>query len=148
MPVSFSFSVTPVGVATAATSTATANALTLPRDLALAVDGDILVTEGDIVLSSGLEAIADDHQCRVRTFLGECFVDTTQGVPWMEEILGERPTPGRLREIFEAQVLATPGLVAMTDFAATRSGRSASISYKAKATTGDTLRVALTVGVA
>lgn len=53
----------------------------------------VLDAAGNIALASAPYAIAQDVASAVRTFAGECWYDTTKGVPYWGGILDERPSP-------------------------------------------------------
>jgi hypothetical protein len=44
-----------------------------------------------------------------RTFLGECYYDTTLGVPWFQQILGQSPPLALLKQQLCAQAALVPG---------------------------------------
>ncbi|HDR9087374.1 hypothetical protein KDW82_06040 [Burkholderia vietnamiensis] len=46
---------------------------------------------GNIAVASEPYAIAQDVACAVRAFRGECWYDTSVGVPYWQDILGKRP---------------------------------------------------------
>lgn len=51
----------------------------------------ILDANGNIALATAPYAIAQDVASATRTFLGECWYNTTLGLPYWQEILGEFP---------------------------------------------------------
>lgn len=46
---------------------------------------------GNIGITSNPYAVAQDAACACSTFLGECWYDTTLGIPYYERILGKWP---------------------------------------------------------
>ncbi|MEY8709484.1 hypothetical protein [Mangrovibacter phragmitis] len=75
---------------------------------------------GDIVTSgahfvTGKEETRQACICRLRLFLGEYFLDATDGTPWFQSILGKSS-----RDIAEANIkqrmLSTPGVIAINTF--------------------------------
>ncbi|VWB88061.1 hypothetical protein BLA13014_04076 [Burkholderia aenigmatica] len=48
-------------------------------------------TSGNIAMAAEPYAIAQDVASAERTFRGECWFDTTVGVPYWSDILGKRP---------------------------------------------------------
>ena len=52
----------------------------------------VLDSNGDIAIASDPYATAQDVACACKTFLGECYVDETIGVPYWESILGQVPS--------------------------------------------------------
>ena len=55
----------------------------------LLTDYDMDLTDGELSFVNGREAIGQDVQMRLRTWLGETVYDTTAGVPWIQAIFGE-----------------------------------------------------------
>ncbi|WP_316426149.1 hypothetical protein [Klebsiella oxytoca] len=76
-------------------------------------DGDI-VTSGDHFVT-GKEETRLACFCRLRLFLGEYFLDATDGTPWFQSILGKSS-----RDIAEAnikqRILSTKGVLAINTF--------------------------------
>ena len=54
----------------------------------LTVDAD-----GNIAVLDEPDSLAQDAASAIQTYLGECYFDTTIGVPWLEQILGVNPPP-------------------------------------------------------
>lgn len=107
-------------------------------DLKLTTGHDIEISNGDIVLVSGVAAIAQDCDVRLKTFLGEWFLDTRIGVPYFEKILGAKPRLVALKGIFRDAIMSTPGIESITDFLIDYSGatRQLSISFVAETVDG------------
>lgn len=76
-------------------------------------NGDI-VTSGDLFVT-GKEETRQACICRLRLFLGEYFLDATDGTPWFQSILGKTS-----RDIAEAnikqRILSTKGVMALNTF--------------------------------
>lgn len=149
MPVSFSWSLAPDGSSSSSSSGSPATpgaeaGASAGRDLALDTDGDLLVVDGDLVLTSGVDAIASDLQARLQTFAGEWSLDTSIGLPYFTEI-ANRPTDARLRELFRSEILGTPGVTALERLELTVSGRVLSLSFRALCDLGTLIDAALTV---
>jgi hypothetical protein len=71
---------------------------------------------GNIAIAQGPYAIAQDVASAVRTFLGECWYDTTQGVPYLEQILGQLPSLQFMKAKFIAAGLTVPGVASIACF--------------------------------
>lgn len=71
---------------------------------------------GDIAIATDPYSQAQDAACEIRTFQGECYYDTTRGVPYFSQILGRPPSYSLMRAEFNAAALRTPGLVASKCF--------------------------------
>lgn len=68
----------------------------------------VLDIEGNIAVASAPYAVAQDVASAVRVFLGELWYDTAQGVPYFQDILGERPSLQFLKSEIEAVALTVP----------------------------------------
>jgi hypothetical protein len=107
-------------------------------DLKLTTDHDLEFSGGDLVLLDGVDAIAQDCDIRMMTFLGEWFLDTRIGVPYFEKILGEKPRLVALKGIFRDAIMSTPGIESISDFQIDFDGlsRELSISFLADTVEG------------
>lgn len=105
------------------------------------VTGDIDVSTGDLLLTSGTEAIAQNLRIRLRMFLGEWFLDTRQGIPYFRNILIKNPRTNVVRSIFRQAILTTPGVTGLDklvlDF--DNSLRQLDVSFDAVTDTGEIL---------
>jgi hypothetical protein len=145
MPVSFSWSLG--GGDESLSSTSAASVDTAIRDLALDANDDTYLLNGDLVFVSGVEGIASDLRSRLQTFAGECFLDTSLGVPWLEKVLGHKPTPGELQAIFRSVILETPGVLSVQRLDVSTTARVLSVSFRATTATGATLEAALGINL-
>lgn len=103
-------------------------------DLKLGTDGDLeLDDNNDLIFVEGLEAIAQDVSVRLRTYLGEWFLDTRQGLPYFQRILGEKPRIGVLKALFGEAILLTPGISSFTnlDVVYNSTSRGLSVGFRA-----------------
>ena len=70
-----------------------------------------LDSSGNIALASEPYSLAQDAATGCRTFLGECYYDTTLGVPYWQDILGKIPAYNLIRQQFIQQALLVPDVV-------------------------------------
>lgn len=115
------------------------------RDLALDDEGDLYLDPdtGDMAGVSGVEGIASDLRSRLQTFLGEYTWNTAIGLPWLQEILGERPPRSRIEELVRGEALKTPGVVSIDDFTAVGSGRTLAVTFRATTDLGQVITASL-----
>lgn len=73
-----------------------------------------LDANGNIAVASAPYAISQDVATQLSTFLGECWYDTNQGVPYWQQILGKRPTASLIASLLEAQALLVPDVETAT----------------------------------
>lgn len=113
MAVSFSWSLTPTtpppsgGGSTQPTATV--------RNLLLGPDGDLLVEDGNLALSTGAAAVAQAIRCRLAFFRGEWFADPSVGLPWHQIVFSKGTPLDVIRSALRAEVLAAPGVTDVQD---------------------------------
>lgn len=76
----------------------------------------VLDASGNIALASEPYSLAQDAASACRTFLGECWYDTTVGVPYWAEILGHFPTLSVVKADLVAAAKTVPGVVSAQVF--------------------------------
>ena len=72
------------------------------------------ITNGDLVICDGLDAIIQDVSTRLQFFLGEWFLNTKAGIPYFQKILGKHKPDGYVASLFRRVVLETPGIQSLT----------------------------------
>ena len=77
------------------------------------VDGDI-VTSGEH-FAKGKEATRQSVIRRLRLFLGEFFLDATDGTPWFQNILG-KTDQDFAEAALKRRIITTPGVVGISSF--------------------------------
>lgn len=87
----------------------------------LAIDqttNDLFVnpTTGDMGVVTDAAAIAQHVRQRLKTFLGEWFLDTEAGVPWLDELFGRPYDPALAESIVKEEVLNTDGVKEILSF--------------------------------
>lgn len=78
---------------------------------------------GDIALADSDASIAQDVAAAVQTFAGECWYDTTLGLPYLSSILGQRPATSFLKSKIEKAALTIQGVTGVTVAALALDGR-------------------------
>jgi hypothetical protein len=73
-----------------------------------------LDASGNIAVASAPYALAQDAASAIQTFQGECWYDTTIGVPYNTDILGKRPPVELMKAQFVAAAMTVPGVVSAT----------------------------------
>lgn len=69
----------------------------------------VLDANGNIAVASAPYSLAQDVASAIRTFLGEVWYDTTQGVPYWQQILGKAPPISLFQEyMVQAALNAVP----------------------------------------
>lgn len=101
--------------------------------------GDFVISNGDIQgTPDQLTAIQQHILQRLRTFLGEWFLDNTIGLPFYQSILVKNPSIGTVNGLFGAEIVGTPGVIALTKYAFSVDSvkRSLTADFKALTTGG------------
>ena len=71
----------------------------------------VIDSAGNIAMGSPPYSLSQDVASAVKTFLGEVWYDTTQGIPYFTEILGHLPPASLLTGLIENTALTVPGVV-------------------------------------
>lgn len=109
---------------------------------------DLLVVNNDLSLTSdaypagtaplATNPVLQDVLQRLRFFLGEWFLDNTQGVPYFQQILIKNPDQSKVDAIFQNIILGTPGVTQLSSysFVVNAATRLLAISFTCVTTTG------------
>jgi hypothetical protein len=68
----------------------------------------VIATNGDLQMLDGAQRVAQQIKVTLLAFLGEWFLDTSFGVPYLEEILVKNPRPAVINAILRARILDVP----------------------------------------
>jgi hypothetical protein len=85
-------------------------------DLLLDDTWDLAAGVTDLQLVDGEQAIAQHLAQRLKTFMGEWFLDLRVGVPYLQQVLVKNPDPIVLDSVFKSEVINTPGIVELRKF--------------------------------
>lgn len=80
---------------------------------------------------------------RLRTFLGEWFLNTAYGVPYWQRILGKKITKSETDRIFQEQILSDVGVAEILSFKSSFVNRVYSLSFTARCRNGETLSLTI-----
>jgi hypothetical protein len=73
---------------------------------------DLVVdSAGNIAMGSPAYALAQDVASAIKLFLGELWYDTTKGIPYFEDILGQAPPSSLITANMEQAAMTVPGVV-------------------------------------
>jgi len=112
----------------------------------LTEDGDIDFVNGDTVVTGDYaESVQQRIIVRLRTFLGEWFLDTNLGVPYVQTILSKGTSKQTIDAILQQTILETDGVMSITDFSSeiNQSTRYYKMSFVAKIDNGETIQITL-----
>lgn len=71
----------------------------------------VLNAQGNIAMATDPYSLVQDVASAIRVFIGELWYDTTQGIPYFENILGHRPSLQYVRIQIEKAALTVPTIV-------------------------------------
>ena len=104
---------------------------------------DLLVINGDLVLTSdanpnGTNNILQDILQRIQMFLGEWFLNSSEGVPWLQQILVKNPDQSKIDAILQNIILGAPGVLQLTQYSVVPNflNRTANLTFSANTTAG------------
>lgn len=85
-------------------------------DLALNVDSwDLVFHNNDLMLIDNAERIGQQIKITLQFWFKEWFLDTTQGIPYLEHICVKNPNLQHIRQIFRNAILSVPGVDSVTE---------------------------------
>lgn len=74
----------------------------------------VIASNGDIVMVDQARRVAQQIKVTLLAFLGEWFLDTTFGVPYLEQILVKNPKWSTVNALLRARIIAVPGVQRVT----------------------------------
>lgn len=102
-------------------------------DLAMNVQtGDLVVQNGDLMIVNNGERVAQQVLITLREWLGEWFLKTSDGVPYLEYILVKNPNEAHVRQVLSGAIQSVEGVKGVTEleFAFNRILRTLTVSYE------------------
>lgn len=108
-------------------------------------NGDIITSARQFV--TGPEATGKGVRHRVRMFLGEYFLDTSDGTDFYDAILGKHPA-GVAEAELKQRILSSPGVYDIADFDLTSDRQARKITVKCTIIDVNNERLSLTMNEA
>lgn len=75
-----------------------------------------LDASNNLATVTGAHAVGQHVRQRLKTFEGEWFLDTTAGVAWIGQLLGQNYDPALAEAVVKAEILDTDGVVEIEGF--------------------------------
>lgn len=111
-------------------------------------DGDYTLGSGGDFHVDNTEAVAQAVKTRLGLWAGEWFLDSTDGTPWNEQVLGKRTRGKNYDAAIRQRILGTQGVSEITEYSSTFDVNTRALSVSATITTiYGTTQVSLTIGV-
>src|ERR1700688_1574579 len=96
-----------------------------------------LDSNGNIAIAQPPYQLAQDAASAIKTFLGECYWDTTIGVPYLTQIFGVAPPAlAQIKQALINAALTVPGVVSAQVFITALTGRQLSGQVQVVGSTG------------
>lgn len=95
-----------------------------------------LDNNGNIAMATEPYSLAQDAASAIKTFLGEVYYDTTQGVPYFGQILGQTPSLQFLKSQLVAAAMTVPDVVSAVCYITGITGRQLSGQVQVTDTSG------------
>lgn len=108
-------------------------------DLELSEDGDLaLDLMGATRLIGGAQRVRQQVEITLRAFFGEWFLDTSFGVPYLEEILTKSPDRASIEAVLRSRIVDVPGVTAVRrlDLEMDRTARALRVTFEAETAEG------------
>lgn len=102
-------------------------------DLAMNVQtGDLVVQGGDLMIVDNAERVAQQVLITLREWLGEWFLKTSDGIPYLEYILVKNPNEAHIRQILTQAIESVEGVRDVTelDFTFNHVLRTLAVAYE------------------
>lgn len=113
-----------------------------PRDLKLDPLTNDLVIGSDLEWIRGIDAVVQSCRIALRMFQGEWFLNLDAGIPYWDQILGQKPaiSIAIARDEFRRELLTVNGVLEVIRMDVTFDGstRTLSVSWQARTALGET----------
>lgn len=74
---------------------------------------DIVINDNDVLLIGNAERVAQQIKITLWEWYGEWFLDSTQGIPYLEYITVKNPNINHIKSILSAAMLAIDGVTSV-----------------------------------
>lgn len=118
------------------------------RDLVIA-DGDLVLTSDGSTRAVATEPVLQNIIATLLIFLGEYFLDTSVGTPFLQRIFSRRAEQADIDAILQDRILSVPGVRILNRYQSTfaRAQRTFSVSFQVTTVSGTQLSYNLPLSV-
>ncbi len=88
----------------------------MTTDIKINLSGDIDISLNNFQLAKDGDYIKQKLEIVLRTFLGEWFLNISDGVPYFEDIFKKNFNPARIETVIKAEILKVLGVDKITAF--------------------------------
>jgi hypothetical protein len=82
----------------------------LKKDLCIDLNNDLMIENGDLKLSDKKQSLKQQIKRALLTFKGEWFLDENIGLPYYQEILGQKNSINAIKAIFVEAIQKIEGV--------------------------------------
>lgn len=109
----------------------------------LDANGDMSILQDHFLTGYSAAEVAQNVVTRLKFFLGEWFLNTTNGTDWFGGVLGKGSPLASRESIIRRRILLTPGCAGMTAFAVNSDPRTRELTITASivSQSGDTAEI-------
>ena len=109
----------------------------------LDADGDLALGLQEFLTGYTAEEVAQNVVTRLKFFLGEWFLDVTDGTDWFGSVLGKGSVLASRESVIRRRILLTPGCAGMTAFSLTTdiTTRQLTVNASIVSTSGDSAEI-------
>jgi len=79
-------------------------------------ENDLSIENNSFVILEDENAVVQNLRTRLRTYLGEWFLDTTDGMPYYQDIFKKGPDFAIVQEAFKNRILDTDGIISLDKY--------------------------------
>ena len=109
------------------------------RDFKSDSDGEWSIEDGDFAAVADAEAVPQGIRIRTGMFLGECYLDESIGVDYVDKVFVKNPDPLLIRSLIERAISRTPDVTNVVGAQLVKvESRDCAISYAADTVYSDT----------
>jgi hypothetical protein len=109
--------------------------------LLLDADGDLVITS-DLQWTYGIDAVVQSCRIALQMFQGEWFLDLDAGIPYWDQILGQKPdiAIAVARDEFRRELLSVSGVLEVVRLEVTFDGpsRALTVTWQVRTALGET----------
>ena len=105
------------------------------NDLLLDNSHDLDLTSQGLQIVQGADRVRQNILIKLRLWVGEWFLDTEYGTPYLEDILGKRISLGGSIAAIRASILEVDGVDAITEFNYSFNRKTRTLDYNFVAST-------------
>ncbi len=106
----------------------------------------VLDAKGDIAVASEPYSLAQDAASAIQTYYGECYWDTTVGVPYLQQIFGKSPSVELIKTLMVEAAMTVEDVASVACFLTSLTGRTVTGQIQVvSASTGQTSVATFTV---